>query len=156
MNWDAVGAVAEILGALAVVLTLVYLSRQISHSNQFARRQDQTTTTDQASRYRMAFVHDANVMDLFIKGRDSYGSLSEAEKLRYNFLMTDTFWIGQQIWDRVKVGTLEAEIWTNNLFLYVGYISGEGSREWWEEYKQQYPADFVQAIEKGFVSGRDA
>jgi len=29
MNWDAVGAIAELIGATAVVLTLVYLSIQL-------------------------------------------------------------------------------------------------------------------------------
>ena len=32
MNWDAVGAVAEILGAVAVIATLLYLARQLSHA----------------------------------------------------------------------------------------------------------------------------
>ena len=29
MNWDAIGAIGEIVGAAAVVATLVYLSRQV-------------------------------------------------------------------------------------------------------------------------------
>ncbi|MEH6593310.1 MAG: hypothetical protein V7746_23775, partial [Halioglobus sp.] len=29
MNWEAVGAFGEVVGALAVVVTLVYLARQI-------------------------------------------------------------------------------------------------------------------------------
>ena len=29
MNWDAIGAVGEIIGAIAVVVTLFYLARQI-------------------------------------------------------------------------------------------------------------------------------
>jgi hypothetical protein len=33
MNWDAVGAIGEIVGAASVVVTLVYLARQISNSN---------------------------------------------------------------------------------------------------------------------------
>lgn len=32
MNWDAIGAIAELVGALAVVLTLAYLARQISQN----------------------------------------------------------------------------------------------------------------------------
>ena len=32
MNWDAIGAIGEILGALAVVLTLMYLARQVSEA----------------------------------------------------------------------------------------------------------------------------
>ena len=37
MNWDALGAVGEIVGAMAVVLTLIYLSRQIRHSSDVSK-----------------------------------------------------------------------------------------------------------------------
>lgn len=33
MNWDAIGAVGEIVGALAVVISLVYLASQIRIQN---------------------------------------------------------------------------------------------------------------------------
>ena len=32
MNWDALGAVAESLGALGVIATLIYLAIQVKHS----------------------------------------------------------------------------------------------------------------------------
>ena len=38
MNWDAIVAVAELGGAIAVVITLYYLSGQIRQSNKIARR----------------------------------------------------------------------------------------------------------------------
>lgn len=37
MNWDAIGAVGEIIGAIAVVLTLFYLARQIRQGTRMAR-----------------------------------------------------------------------------------------------------------------------
>ena len=37
MNWDAIGAIGEILGAIAVVETLFYLTRQIHDSTNMAR-----------------------------------------------------------------------------------------------------------------------
>ncbi len=33
MNWDAIGAVGEIVGALAVVVSLVYLAIQVRRQN---------------------------------------------------------------------------------------------------------------------------
>lgn len=32
MNWDAIGAIGEILGAAAVIATLLYLAKQLSHA----------------------------------------------------------------------------------------------------------------------------
>ena len=43
MNWDAIGAVGEIIGAAAVVLTLFYLAVQIRQSNRLSSFQ---TTRD--------------------------------------------------------------------------------------------------------------
>ena len=38
MNWDAIGAIAEIAGAMAVLLTLIFIAKQISiHSTELER-----------------------------------------------------------------------------------------------------------------------
>ncbi len=39
MNWEAVSAISEIIGAIAVVSTLFYLAVQIRHSSTVAREQ---------------------------------------------------------------------------------------------------------------------
>jgi hypothetical protein len=45
VNWTAIAAVGEILGALAVLITLVYLSRQVGHA-----RRDQQIAAIRANR----------------------------------------------------------------------------------------------------------
>ena len=37
MNWDAIGAIGEIIGALAVIITLFYLARQVRQNTRMAR-----------------------------------------------------------------------------------------------------------------------
>ena len=37
MNWEAIGAIGEIVGALAVVLTLGYLANQVRHAKEAPR-----------------------------------------------------------------------------------------------------------------------
>ena len=39
MNWDAIGAVGEIVGAIAVVVTLAYLAIQIQQNTRMMRRE---------------------------------------------------------------------------------------------------------------------
>jgi hypothetical protein len=36
VNWDAIGAVGEILGAFAVFVSLVYLAVQVRHNSKLA------------------------------------------------------------------------------------------------------------------------
>lgn len=37
MNWEAIGAVGEIIGAMAVVLSLIYLAIQVRQNSNMAR-----------------------------------------------------------------------------------------------------------------------
>lgn len=50
MNWDAIGALGEVIGATAVVVTLVYLARQVRHASeeagQLARQHEDERTAD--------------------------------------------------------------------------------------------------------------
>ena len=39
MNWEAVSAIAEVVGLVAVIVTLVYLARQIHQNNQLLNEQ---------------------------------------------------------------------------------------------------------------------
>lgn len=50
MNWDAIGAIGEVLGAAVVVLTLGYLAVQVRHAK--------TATADQSRIYRATAVRD--------------------------------------------------------------------------------------------------
>ena len=45
MNWDAIGAVGEIVGAVAVIATLIYLAIQIKDSARAARSAAVTDAT---------------------------------------------------------------------------------------------------------------
>lgn len=37
MNWEAIGVIADVFGAIAVIVSLLYLARQVSTSNRLAR-----------------------------------------------------------------------------------------------------------------------
>ena len=44
MNWEAIGAVGEVLGAVAVVITLVYLAKQLRENTKSIRLQSVEST----------------------------------------------------------------------------------------------------------------
>jgi len=81
VNWEAVGAIAEILGAIAVIATLGYLAIQI--------RENTRSTT--ASIYQSAMdgcvelnrtLSEVDVGELYFKATTNLESLSEVELYR--------------------------------------------------------------------------
>jgi hypothetical protein len=55
MNWDMLSAVSELAGVVAVVISLLYLSRQISMSNRLARAEASRTPTSDLNMLNASF-----------------------------------------------------------------------------------------------------
>jgi hypothetical protein len=55
MNWDMLSAVSEVAGVVAVVISLLYLSRQIGMSNRLARAEASRTPTSDLNMLNASF-----------------------------------------------------------------------------------------------------
>lgn len=95
MNWEAIGAVGEIVGALAVVLTLVVLVVQVRHStrvmgesNQFQRSAALDRHSDSISRWRGRLMEHSDLAEIWLAGRNDT-VLDEVARLRLSNLWID-------------------------------------------------------------------
>ena len=61
MNWDAIGAIGETVGALAVFLTLIYLAIQIRQNTKAVKAAAIDSTNSQVSRIRELIIANADV-----------------------------------------------------------------------------------------------
>lgn len=84
MNWDALGATGEIVGALAVLLTLVYLATQIKQSNDISRFNASKEIMNQFNEINRLVATDSSIRHLLMKSGEL--SVDEREQL-YNFAM---------------------------------------------------------------------
>ena len=46
MNWEAIGAIGEIIGAIAVLLTIIYLADQIKQNTKAVKAATQQAISD--------------------------------------------------------------------------------------------------------------
>jgi len=147
MNWEAIGAIGEVGGAIAVVITLFYLAGQVRQSNIHARRNEHNATMEQVSLLRISLAQDESLVDVYLKGLESYISLTPNEKVRFNSILGQQFWNYHQIWDRVRIGHMEEEYWTNLLPIIVRSNLVGGVLEWWCENNVQFPQSFVSDVD---------
>lgn len=71
MNWEALGAIAEFIGGLGVILSLVYLSIQVRVSNRLASAHSRQSMSGFAS----------NIARFRTEHADRYAKISSGEKL---------------------------------------------------------------------------
>jgi hypothetical protein len=95
VNWEAIGAVGEILGAIAVFVTLIYLANQIKQSNNLARFSGTKEIVNQFNKINQMVTTDSELRKVLAKTGDL--SADEREQT-YNFaMMFCAVWVSAQI-----------------------------------------------------------
>ena len=79
-----IGALGEVAGAVAVVVTLVYLARQIRDSARQDRRAQYVQLNRDFLQISSAIAHDESFADVFFRGALDPSSLSPSERGRFN------------------------------------------------------------------------
>ena len=109
MNWEAIGAIGEILGAVAVLVTLVYLTTQIKQNTRTTRAKTYSSTTDGWHNYMQGqTVED---IDLLISLARTPSELSTAEFYRAYYLCRVLFRRMEHDYYQFKAGTFESNTW---------------------------------------------
>lgn len=65
MNWEALGALGEIAGAMAVIVTLVYLSVQIRQNTKASRVAAVQAASENSSRFSELIAGDTALGEVF-------------------------------------------------------------------------------------------
>jgi hypothetical protein len=84
MNWEAIGAVAEILGASAVVASLLYLARQMRHNATATQAARRDTIAQLTTDVLLQIASDAELASIFRRGQNDPASLNDDEGLRFD------------------------------------------------------------------------
>jgi len=88
MNWDAIGAIGEIIGAAAVVLTLGYLAIQIRQSTKLANAEAHERAVEYWSE-ATAPLMNPEMAELFQNGCESYKTLNRIDRMRFDTLISN-------------------------------------------------------------------
>ena len=148
MNWDAVVAISDLVGALVLVLTLFYLAIQIRQANNHGRRNEIAETFQQFSVARMAIAQNEDLAELLVRGSDNYADLGGTEQLRFENLMSERFWCWHSIWDGIQLHAFEDDFWSGGEILIKQWLERKGIAEWWKIHKYQFPSDYIKAIDE--------
>ncbi len=111
MNWDAVGALAEVFGAIGVIITLVFLARQIQQNTSAVRASTNHALTQQRNDLNVKFGLDPAAADLLLRGARSLDDLDFTERYRHMLLMRAVVGICEDTFVQYSEGMCDKEPW---------------------------------------------
>jgi hypothetical protein len=90
MNWDAIGAVAEAVGALAVIITFVYLTIQLRQNTKAIEHSTYRGVIDDANQWMYKLIENPEIAELYLAGMRG-DEQSSSDRLRFGLLMNTLF-----------------------------------------------------------------
>jgi hypothetical protein len=160
VDWEAVGAIAELLAAIGVIGSLVYLAKQIRansdnvNQNTRALISDRDVSSNEAilQLYRSQ-LENPDLAALTWKGHLGAEALSREEKYRYNMVLAATFESHQTFFIQHRKGTVSVELWdyysasTERLCQFSGVI------KWWNRHGANFNPSFAEYVQKKIPQG---
>jgi len=144
MNWEAIGSVGEVVSAIAVLVTLIYLTLQVRQSNRLMQAQYREVNRSAVLEVFDPIVRDEELAELIENSRKDATSLSVANRRRVFEQQRNELLLAQSIFVRAgliaegrtaRIGAgLAARIVTSHAV----------AREFWES--TEWEVEFVEAV----------
>jgi hypothetical protein len=147
MNWDAFGAIGEVVAAVAVVVSLIYVSIQLRAGTKAL----QTTTRDSVFKslqeWNLVCMGDPRLGWVFQDGARDFEGLGEEDRARFLHVMYSFYKVFENIYLHHLEGVVPLEIWEPNLRMLTAYATQPGCRTYWENRKAAFDPRFNSVME---------
>jgi hypothetical protein len=111
MNWEAIGVIAEVVGAAAFVITLIYLAIQtrltikaIAETSEHTFQQGTHTAVGMYSDWRRAVLATPELAKIMVRARQE-GELPDDEQILFSICFQDLFFAAAASYRSVIHGT---------------------------------------------------
>jgi len=155
MNWEAVGAIAELVAALGVIASLIYLAKQINaNSDNIAQNTKalvsdrDASSNDTAMDILNSLARDPDLAVLMMKGGLDTEVLSDLEQFRYSTFLLRIFESHQTYFIQHLKGSVSEELWNYYSGVMDRSIRVPGISKWWVQNRSCFNSDFAVYINR--------
>jgi len=147
MNWDAARAIGEILGAVAVVISLAYLAIQIRAQNTESKLAS-VHEISEGYRNLVAEMINPSLAKVWVKFLSGYDELNDEEKMQVIAFGLVTFKLFEEAYYQFKAARLDSYIWEGMVAQLSNILGSDGISTVWKSRKYQLSSEFVQYIDQ--------
>jgi hypothetical protein len=158
MNWDAIGAIAELLGAIGVIASLVYLATQIRHGQE---QMDRNTRALRASTYQQfnqdlytrmtTALNVPGLSDTVISGFGGFDQLDDKDAFQFAFWLIGVMEGFDNAMYQYRMEMLDSDRWEKHRVDIGRLLANPGVAEWWRSERgihNNFSLEFVTLVEE--------
>jgi hypothetical protein len=143
MNWEAIGAVGEIVGAMAVIGSLLFVGSQIKANTKTARLRMHVQITQSTLSFCATAVVDSEALAAGMKSTDkNFSDLSDGQKVHYFATMLAMFKHFELMYVQYSQGAMDQKTWDAWSVHTRMQLHQPGAQTWWGFRKDIFIPEF--------------
>ena len=151
MNWDAVGAIAEIAGVLLIVVSLVFVGIQVRQNTAQLRQDNLRETMRGLLDINWYFHRDDAAFEVFRKGCKSFEKLAPKGKAHFHSIVVDLSFYLELVHGMHQAGLIDSAALEISERFFLAVLSTPGGKQWWDFARRTKPMpdltiDYLQAL----------
>ena len=147
MNWDTINTITQLVSALAVIFSLIYLARQVRQGTKDLRTTIQDSSFHSLMEWNYYIISDKDLAWIFQQGCKDFDSLEEKERARYMHLMYNYFKQFENIYLHYCEKIIGDDVWESNKKMLNAYILTQGVQNYWQKRKPIFNPKFQNFID---------
>ena len=147
MTLEQLAYLAEVVGVIIVVVTLLYLAVEVRQGANLLRSESRQAMLNNTREHLKGYLDHADLFDK-LEGEEK---LSKTDQLRFSALWITNMRLREHEWFQYKDGILDEPTWRSYREIIRLTLSSKRHRAWWAEMKGVFDPEFVKAVDE-FVS----
>lgn len=149
MSWDAIVAISQLVAAVGVVLSLIFVGLQIRQNTGVLQRNEHNSTMEQWTVIRQAIAQNRDIAELMTAGLNGERVLDAADQLRLEMLLNENAWASFHIWERTKRGIFPKGTFELSCGAHLcGLLTTPNGGAWWQTVRHTvFPPGFVSDVD---------
>jgi hypothetical protein len=146
VNWEAISAIGQLVGALAVVISLIYLARQVRSNARATRLASMRSALDSLNRHIQQITEHPDLAELRSRGFEDFESLEGADRTRFGSLMHQLFRNVENVYYQHLEAHLDPRVWRGLEMVMRDINTNPGVQAWWRLRSHWFDEEFAKFI----------
>jgi hypothetical protein len=147
LNWEAIGAGGEVLGAMGVIVTLGYLAAQIRQSSKATRSSTRQAVSTAQVELGLQVAGNPDLRAAFGRWNGGQPPANPDEELCGHILRRAILRALENQFHQHRDGTFDESVWAGYLESMRRSFAVPGAGQFWEENRALYSAEFASFVE---------
>ena len=132
MNWEAISTISEVIGAVAVVVSLIYLAAQIRQNTEATRAASYEDVAQGMQAFLALIAEDDDVADIYLRGAAKSEPLTPQQQVRFEMLMGHFFANFDVAVDLYRRRMIDDKMMKPYTRFAESLLAQRGVAEWWK------------------------